>query len=117
MTTNPQEFMLRLTQEEVNTCFAALQDMPWRVANAIIFKVNKQMADQMPKTGEATPVPKAVAKPDAPTAETERETPRTNRRVQDEPDPLPTRSRGNGRDPGANALAPEDDGFAERAPR
>ena len=98
----PKEFLLTVTMQDVQTAFAALAKLPWDVANPLIVKMNAQISEQMPKPAAvaasrapraAPPVPAEAVDDldDVPPAP-----PLAKRRVQDEPDPLPRR-RVNGR--------------------
>lgn len=99
----PKEFTLKATPEDINTIFAVLVKLPWETANPLISKFDAQIKAQMAKPATApTPKPAPPAAVDeAPSddellADVEPAPPARARRVQDEPDPLPRR-RPNGR--------------------
>lgn len=100
---DPKEFVLKATPEDVNTIFSVLVDLPWKVSNPLIQKFDAQIKAQMPKpaeTGVDKPEPRRSA-PKPAEAEAAEEDPQdldegepapvSARRVQDRPDPIPRR--------------------------
>ena len=45
------EMNIELTDDEVNTIMRVLSSAPWNVANPLMMKIGKQMAEQMPAQG------------------------------------------------------------------
>jgi len=54
-----REFVLTLTEAEINFCFDALMDKPARLVNPLLAKVQAQIAEQMEPA--ASPAPRAKA--------------------------------------------------------
>ena len=44
---------IELNDEEVNTVMRVLSSAPWNVANPLMMKIGKQLAEQMPAQGNA----------------------------------------------------------------
>lgn len=106
----PQTFIIEVTMEQIQTVFAVLENVQWKVANPIIQAIHAQVQTQMPKEqpAEAPPVPRRED------VEDEGEPKRQRRTVQDAPDRLRPQREANGDARRGGALDAAADELGER---
>lgn len=109
----PQTFIIEVTMEQIQTVFAVLENVQWKVANPIIQAIHAQVQAQMPKGPEAA-APAVARRDETEDEEGAREPKRPRRAVQDAPDRLRPQREANGDARRGGALDAAADELGER---